>query len=123
MWKTLMLIGIGGGLGSILRYLSGLYAYKYLPGSFPWGTMMVNVSGCFLIGLLLGCFGRYPGLDPDWKLLLVVGFCGGFTTFSAFSMESLSLFQSHQVSVAFLYLVASVVGGLAATMLGFFLTK
>ena len=123
MLKTLILIGLGGGVGSIFRYLTGLYVYKYLPASFPWGTLVVNVIGCFLIGLFMGLSERSQGLDPDWRFLFVVGFCGGFTTFSAFSMESISLLQNHQAMAAFLYIAASVVVGLSATMIGFFLMR
>ena len=123
MVKTLILIGLGGGVGSILRYLLGMYLYKHFPGSFPWGTWVANVLGCFLIGLFMALSERSPGLDPEWRQLLVVGFCGGFTTFSAFSVESLSLLQNDQPITAFLYIAASVIVGLSATLLGFFLMK
>ena len=123
MLRTLLLIGLGGGIGSVFRYLAGLYVNKYWPASFPWGTFVVNITGCFLIGLFMGLSERAQGLDPDWRFLFVVGFCGGFTTFSAFSMESLNLLQHHQAMVAFLYAAASMVVGLSATMVGFFLMR
>lgn len=123
MAKTLLLVGLGGGIGSICRYLTGLYVHKYLPTIFPWGTFLINVIGCFLIGLMMGLFDRGHWTDPDLKFLLVVGICGGFTTFSAFSMENINLLQNHQVLYAFIYIISSVVLGLMATGAGFFMIK
>lgn len=123
MLKTLILVGFGGGVGSILRYLIGMYLYRHFPAAFPWGTWMVNVLGCFLIGLFVAIFDRSAGLNPEWRQLLVVGFCGGFTTFSAFSLESLSLLQNNQAIAAFLYMGTSIIVGFSATTLGFFLMK
>ena len=123
MLKTLILVGLGGGIGSILRYLIGLYFQKQFPAAFPWGTWVVNVLGCFLIGLLVALPERSAGLNPEWRQLLVIGFCGGFTTFSAFSLEGLSLFQNNQAVAAFLYIATSIVVGLSATLLGLILMK
>lgn len=123
MLKTLLLVGLGGGVGSIIRYMAGLYVHRYFPSTFPWGTLAVNVIGCFLIGLFMGLSDRSTGLDPNWRLLLVVGFCGGFTTFSALSMESIDLLQNNQAMTAFLYIGLSVVVGLSATLTGFLLMK
>lgn len=123
MIKTLLLVGLGGGIGSIFRYLTGVYVHKYLPALFPLGTFLVNVTGCFLIGLLMGFFDRGDWTDPDLKFLLVVGGCGGFTTFSAFSIENINLLQNHQVLLAFIYIASSVVLGMLATWAGFYLIK
>lgn len=123
MLKTLLLVGLGGGVGSIIRYMAGLYVHRYFPSTFPWGTLAVNVLGCFLIGLFMGLSERSTSLDPNWRLLLVVGFCGGFTTFSALSMESINLLQNHQAMTAFLYIGLSVVVGLSATLTGFLLMR
>ena len=123
MLKTLFLVGLGGGVGSIIRYMAGLYVHRYFPSTFPWGTLAVNVLGCFLIGLFMGLSERSTSLDPNWRLLLVVGFCGGFTTFSALSMESINLLQNHQAMTAFLYIGLSVVVGLSATLTGFLLMR
>ena len=123
MLKTLLLVGLGGGVGSIIRYMAGLYVHRYFPSTFPWGTLAVNVLGCFLIGLFMGLSDRSTSLDPNWRLLLVVGFCGGFTTFSALSMESIDLLQNNQAMTAFLYIGLSVVVGLSATLTGFLLMR
>jgi CrcB protein len=121
--KTLLLVALGGGIGSTFRYLIGLYLYKYFPTAFPWGTFLVNVTGCLLMGLLMGVLDRGLWTDPGLKLFLIVGLCGGFTTFSAFSMESITLIENHQVLLALVYLAASVVTGLSATVLGLFLMR
>lgn len=123
MLKTLLLVGLGGGVGSIIRYMAGLYVHRYFPSTFPWGTLAVNVLGCFLIGLFMGLLDRSTSLDPNWRLLLVVGFCGGFTTFSALSMESINLLQNHQEMTAFLYIGLSIAVGLSATLTGFLLMR
>ena len=123
MVKTIILVGIGGGIGSILRFLSGLLVNKYIPLVFPWGTFMVNVVGCFLIGAFLGIFDRDQWTDPDLKTLLVIGFCGGFTTFSTFSFESLGLLQSNNTAIAIAYMALSVIICLLATWVGFFVMK
>ena len=87
MVKAVILVGIGGGLGSILRFLSGFVVNKCLPTVFPWGTFLVNLVGCFLIGLFLGKAEEHQWASSDLKFLLVIGFCGGFTTFSAFRLK------------------------------------
>lgn len=102
--KELLLVFIGGGSGSMLRYLLGRYIGS---SAFPLGTFAVNVVGCFLIGLLGAWIVRHS-LSPDLRLLLVVGLCGGFTTFSTFSNEALGLMRSGQPLLCFAYIVASV---------------
>ncbi|NAW51170.1 fluoride efflux transporter CrcB [Elizabethkingia argentiflava] len=118
MLKSILLVGFGGGIGSILRYLVSLYFSKSSLGAFPWGTFMVNVLGCFMIGVLLGLFERYQCLNPDFKYLFVTGFCGGFTTFSTFAAESLDLFHSENLLIASIYIAASVFMGLLAVWAG-----
>lgn len=122
MLKPLLLIGLGGGIGSMLRYLTSVLANKYFPSIFPWGTFIVNILGCFLIGLLLGFFERNAMANPGLKFFFITGFCGGYTTFSAFAAENMVLFQSGNLLPAFLYIAASVIIGLAAVWLGLFLT-
>lgn len=123
MWRTIILVAIGGGIGSILRYLTSVTANKYFPGLFPWGTFIVNVLGCFLIGLLIGLFDRQQIANQDFRYLLVTGFCGGFTTFSTFAAENIGLFQSGNHLAAFLYTAFSVIICLAATWGGLLLLK
>lgn len=98
----------------MLRYLAG----KCIGSSaFPWGTFVVNVTGCFLIGLLSTWIGRH-NLPSDLRLLLTVGICGGFTTFSTFSHESLTLIRGGQTLLGFAYITASIAMGLIAAYVG-----
>ena len=112
--KQLLLIFIGGGTGSMLRYLIGRWLSS---AAFPWGTFAVNIIGCFLIGLFGSWIARHS-LAPDLRLLLVVGLCGGFTTFSTFSNEALTMMRSGQYALCVTYITISVAAGLAATLIG-----
>ena len=118
--KQLILVGLGGALGSLSRYGVGLALASWAGMSFPFGTLLVNVLGCFLIGLALGA-GWTP--DQPLRLLLVTGFLGGFTTFSAFGGETIELFRAAAPARALLNIAANVVLGLLATWLGFSLVK
>ena len=123
MTRTLILVGLGGGLGSILRYLTSLLLTRYYPTTFPLGTLTVNFVGCFFIGLLVGLFERQQPLNQDLKFLLITGLCGGYTTFSAFTSESINLFQADNSILAFGYIGGSIVSGLLATWFGLTLTR
>ncbi|MBP7849813.1 MAG: fluoride efflux transporter CrcB [Lentimicrobiaceae bacterium] len=123
MIKTLIIIGSGGFLGSIGRFLLSRFVQINWPYYFPWGTLMVNVSGCLLIGILFGLSERSVALSGDWKAFLAIGFCGGFTTFSTFSQESLTLFRDSAYLLFFSYIGLSVVLCLSATLLGMLLIK
>lgn len=116
--KTILLIGSGGFLGSIARYGLQHLMHKIIPSVFPYGTLLVNIIGCFTIGLIYGSLGKSNWLTEDWKLFLAIGICGGFTTFSSFSYENIKLLQDGQAFQALLYIAASVVIGLAMTFLG-----
>jgi CrcB protein len=115
MIKNILLIGIGGGAGSILRYLCQKWAYQLYPHSFPWGTFVVNIIGCFLIGLFWGLAFKTFAANESWKLFLMTGICGGFTTFSAFTLESVGLLKEQKTGLFFSYIIASVVLGILAT--------
>ena len=119
--KAILLVGAGGFLGSITRYLVGNWVTKaqLLSTGLP-ATLVVNILGCFLIGLLIGYTERLP---KDFLLLATTGFCGGFTTFSTFSLDSLKMLQKGEYLLAFIYVGLSVVVGLAATWLGYWLAK
>ncbi|MCP2042162.1 fluoride efflux transporter CrcB [Pontibacter sp. HSC-36F09] len=120
--KILLAIGAGSFIGGVGRYLlSQLIQTKNLT-QFPVGTMVVNIVGCFLIGLVFG-FAAKGNLPDEWRLFLATGILGGFTTFSAFSLESITLLQNGQTGQAILYILASVLLGLLATFAGMWLVK
>lgn len=122
MIKAMLCIGLGGGVGSMLRYGLSVWVQRQLEGDFPFGTFFVNVSGSFLIGWLMGCFEAAPVAGDMPRLLLAVGFCGGFTTFSAFSLEVVRLLQSNQTMAALLYVVGSLLLCFVATSAGLWLS-
>ena len=124
MVKQLILVAIGGGLGSVLRYLTSLGIAKCFPVIiFPLGTFVVNVIGCFIMGLLVGLSTRFAILDNELRFLLIVGFCGGYTTFSAFSLENLKLFEAGNYWALAFYIAASIVLGFIALWSGYLLSK
>ena len=119
--KDILLVGAGSFLGGIARYLIAL-VMKGFSASFPWATMTANIVGCLLIGILWATFNR-TNPSSQLNLFLTVGFCGGFTTFSTFSKESLNLLQTGNYTVFCLYALGSVVLGILAVALGFALAK
>lgn len=121
--KNLLLVGLGGGLGSMARFLCQKYVYEWHPHSFPFGTFLVNVTGCFLIGMFYALADREQWLTPEWRVLLTTGFCGGFTTFSSFAFENISLLKHGEIGYFLLYTLGSVVLGIAACWAGIWLIK
>ena len=121
--NAIFLVALGGGCGAAARVLiSGLIFSHTATWSFPLPTFVVNVAGCFLAGIVLGVSERFPLLHEEWRLFLVTGVLGGFTTFSAFGIESLFLLRRSLYLSALLYVVLSAVIGIGAVMLGTFLT-
>jgi CrcB protein len=123
MRNNIIFIAIGGLLGSVARYLSVVYISKLIPSQFPFGTFAVNIVGCLIIGVIYGLSLRYLWLTPEWRLFLATGFCGGFTTFSAFALENMQLIQQSNYGTFALYSITSFTFGLAAVFLGLFLTR
>ena len=123
MNRILIIIGIGGFIGSIARYLSQQFFQKYFPSSFPFGTLWVNIAGCFLIGVIYAFSEKGNMLTPEWRLFLATGFCGGFTTFSAFAFENINLVRDGQFFYAAIYTGISVVAGILFAYLGVWLIK
>ena len=123
MLRAIILVGVGGGIGSIFRYLTSVFVGKYFNTVFPFATFIANIVGCLIIGLLFGFFERHQLTNPDLKYLFVTGFCGGYTTFSTFAAENFNLFQSENSLTAFAYIAASVLVGLLAVWAGVALTK
>lgn len=117
MFNALVLVGLGGAAGSIARFLISYYMAKRFTSGFPWATFSVNVFGALLIGIFIGLFGKIPE-QTQMKLLLATGFCGGFTTFSTFSLENISLLQQGHYGMAAVYVLTSLVFGVLAVWLG-----
>jgi len=123
MIKNILLVGLGGAIGSIARYLCQRWFAAAYVHSFPWGTFAVNVAGCFLIGIFWGISFKTFDTNESWKLFLMTGLCGGFTTFSAFTLEGIGLIKEEKMGLFFSYVAASVLLGLLATYAGMRLTK
>ena len=119
---TYLWVAIGGGIGAMARYGVAQWAGNRFGWTFPWGTLAVNVTGSLAIALVMTVL-LARGADPVWRLLLVTGVLGGYTTFSAFSFETLALFESRRWEAAVLYIAGSVVLGLAACALGLILGR
>jgi CrcB protein len=120
MIKQLLIVGIGGMVGSVLRYATGLLLKST---AFPWATFTVNLLGCFVMGIVLGTTLKNQQDGSQLQLLLATGFCGGFTTFSAFSAQGVQLLLEHRYTLFLLYFAASIVLGLLATWFGLLLTR
>lgn len=121
--KMVVLVGIGGFIGGAGRYLVTQYVNKLAPAVFPYGTFLVNVVGCLLIGIFFGVSERFTWMNSEWRLFLTTGVCGGFTTFSAFAYENVKLLQSAHYAVFGAYVMASVLTCLIATFGGISLAK
>jgi CrcB protein len=119
----LLLVALGGATGSIARYATGL-ALGRLCGAFPYGTLAVNIIGGLAMGGLMGWLAGRQGSDPErLRLLLGVGFLGGFTTFSAFSLETVRMIERRDLGQAFGYVMVSVAASIAAVLLGLVLAR
>ena len=123
MIKNLLIVGLGGATGSILRYAVQKIFTVHSGATFPTGTLLVNIAGCFFIGVLWGIAARSLSWNEEMKLLLMTGFCGGFTTFSAFTLEGIGLLKESKTTLFIIYVTASVVGGLLATLIGIRIAK
>jgi len=123
MIKNFLLVGLGGGIGSIARYLCQKWLSENYPHPFPWGTFLVNLFGCLLIGIIYAASEKSAALSPQTRLLLITGFCGGFTTFSTFAFENMSLLRSGDFLYFSIYIVASVALGIVGVFAGIAITK
>ncbi len=123
MIKSMILAGCGGFVGTCGRYLVGKIASSLYLGVFPLGTFMVNIVGCFIIGVLFGLLERGNVLSSNANMLLITGFCGGFTTFSTFANDAWNLGSKGSFAVSIAYVVASVILGILMVWLGRWLLK
>lgn len=115
---NILLVAVGGAIGSVARYLTAIAMTRLLGPAFPWGTITVNIVGSFAIGLLTELVARKFSAPMEMRLLLVVGFLGGFTTFSSFSLDTMALVERGPVWIAFSYVLASVLLSLTAAFGG-----
>jgi CrcB protein len=121
--NNFLIIGVGGFLGAVARYAIALWIGQKWGRNFPMGTFVINVSGSFLIGLLMVLFTERYLVNPQWRLLLVVGFLGAYTTFSTFEYETGSLLKDGEWMMALLNIVGSVVAGFVALKMGEVIAK
>lgn len=122
MSRHIVFVGIGGLVGVIARFLIVSLSASLIPGGIPWGTLLVNVSGCFLIGAGAGLAEHYEWMRGEGRILLLAGFCGGFTTYSAFALENLQFLIEKNYLAFGGYSVLTFVLCLGAVALGFHLT-
>ena len=120
--RNIIAVGAGSFIGGIARYLVSL-AMKGISKGFPWGTLLVNLLGCLTIGLLWGFLSRNASESTSWGLFLTVGLCGGFTTFSTFSKEALTMLQTGQIWGFASYIAISILAGIALVALGYYIGR
>ncbi|HRO01902.1 MAG TPA: fluoride efflux transporter CrcB [Nitrobacter sp.] len=117
-WTFILAVAAGGALGSVARYLVGIGFGKWLGPKFPWGTLFINVTGSLLIGIFGGLFAVRWSLPQAARIFLVVGICGGYTTFSTFSLDTFYLIERGEMASAAAYMIASVVLSVGALIAG-----
>ena len=120
--RNIIAVGAGSFIGGIARYLVSL-AMKGISKGFPWATLFVNLLGCLIIGLLWGYLSRNASESISWGLFLTVGLCGGFTTFSTFSKEALTMLQTGQIWGFASYIAISILAGIALVALGYYIGR
>ncbi len=119
----LLLASLGGAIGAGLRYLTGTIVFRYFGPSFPWATLFVNVVGSLLMGILIGVLARRTGTPHEVRIFFATGILGGFTTFSAFSLDAINLWERGQGAMAAIYVTSSVAMSLLAIFVGLILVR
>ncbi len=121
--NAFLLIFLGGGLGAVSRHLSSVAVMRWSGPGFPWGTMLVNIAGSLAMGMLIAWLARRSSEGADMRLLLATGFLGGFTTFSAFSLDAVTLYERGALTAAAAYVIASVTLSILALFGGLWLAR
>lgn len=119
----ILVVAVGGGIGAVTRYLVSGWAAERYGAAFPYGTLIVNIAGCFVIGLFMGLVTERVIVNPYWRLLVTTGFLGGLTTFSSFGYETIKLVGDGTFNLAAFNILFNVVIGLVATWAGITLSK
>lgn len=121
--KNIFLVLTGSALGGVIRFILSVYLQQKVSSKFPIGTFSVNLIGCFIIGAIFAVIAKSSSGSNDIRLLLSTGFCGGFTTFSAFAIENLDMIKNGNYTTALIYIVLSIVLGITATLIGTLMFK
>jgi len=120
---TYLIVFLGGGLGAAFRHGVNIGAARWLGTAFPYGTLTINVTGSLVMGLIAGYFAFKGGLSQHWRLFLTTGILGGYTTFSAFSLDAVLLYERSELGLAALYVAASVLLSIAGLFAGFWIMR
>jgi fluoride exporter len=123
MLRMILLAGSGGFIGSVMRYLVQYYMEKNLESTFPWGTFIANVAGSFIIGIVFALAEKGNLMNAEWRIFLAVGICGGFTTFSSFAYNNLSMLNERAWGSLFLNIGGNLFLGILAVYLGIILIR
>ncbi len=123
MLRNILIVGTGGFIGTAMRYLVQVQVEKLMGSTFPLGTFLVNIAGSLIIGIVYGLAERGNILGPEWRLFLAVGLCGGFTTFSTFSADTLNLLKDNSIIQLLSYTGGSVLLGLLSVYVGLILAR
>ena len=123
MLRTIFIVGAGGFIGSVMRYLVQIWLEKGMETTFPWGTFVANIAGSFIIGVVFGLADKGNLLNAEWRMFIAVGICGGFTTFSSFAYNNLNMLREHSFGQFFLNVGGSLFLGIFAVYLGIILVR
>ena len=123
MLKNLLIVGAGGFIGSVMRYLVQIYVEKGLVSTFPWGTFIANVAGSFIIGIVYALAEKGSLMNSEWRMFLAVGICGGFNTFSSFAFNNFMMIEERSIGQMLLNVGGSLFFGIMAVYLGIILVR